>query len=80
MTVSGISGSFFFQTLIENINNNLKIIYDNTFHDRYFILDKEIIYHCGTSINHAGSKTFSINKLEDHLVKENLINKINQIN
>jgi len=26
MTVSGISGSFFFQTLIENINNNLKII------------------------------------------------------
>ena len=43
--------------------DNLTIIYDNTFHDRYFILDKDIIYHCGASINHAGSKTFSINLL-----------------
>ena len=59
--------------------NNLKIIYNDTFHDRYFILDKNIVYHCGTSINHAGSKTFSINKLEDNLVKETLINKINII-
>lgn len=59
--------------------NNLKIIYDDTFHDRYFILDKNIIYHSGTSINHAGNKTFSINKLEDNMVKEALINKINNL-
>ena len=25
--------------------NNLTVIYDNTFHDRYFILDKKIVYH-----------------------------------
>ena len=56
--------------------HNLKITYDDTFHDRYFILDKEIIYHCGASINHAGSKTFSINMLEDDLVKEALLEKI----
>ena len=48
--------------------NNLNIIYDDTFHDRYFIIDKSIVYHLGTSINHIGSKTFSINKLEDELV------------
>jgi len=59
--------------------NNLTIIYDNTFHDRYFILDKDIIYHCGTSINHAGSRTFSINKLEDEIVKKALINRISQM-
>ncbi len=59
--------------------NNLKIIYNDTFHDRYFILDKKIVYHSGTSINHAGSKTFSLNKLEDNLVKETLINKIYNI-
>ena len=57
--------------------SNLKIIYDNTYHDRYFILDKEIVYHCGTSINNAGSKTFSINKLADEIVIENLIKNIN---
>ena len=59
--------------------HNLNIIYNDTFHDRYFIIDKEIIYHLGTSINHAGSKTFSVNILEDELVKETLLNKIEEI-
>ena len=56
--------------------HNLKIIYNNNYHDRYFIIDRNIIYHCGTSINHAGSKTFSINILEDKVVKDNLIDNI----
>ncbi|MBQ2872434.1 MAG: ORF6N domain-containing protein [Bacilli bacterium] len=56
--------------------NNLKIIYNNTFHDRYLILDNKIIYHMGSSINYAGSKTFSINKLEDKIVIISLINEI----
>ena len=55
---------------------NLKLIYDNTFHDRYFILDKTIVYHSGTSINNAGSKTFSINRLEDEFLIKKLIEKI----
>ena len=59
--------------------DNLKVIYNNTFHDRYFILDSSIIYHCGTSINNAGSKTFSINVLEDTIVKTNLIKSIRKI-
>ena len=53
--------------------NNLKVIYDDTFHDRYFILDKEVIYHCGASINGIGKKTFSINKIEDDIIKETLL-------
>ncbi len=52
---------------------NLKVIYNNDFHDRYIILDEKEIYHCGTSLNYAGSKTFSINKLEDKIVKNSLI-------
>ena len=38
--------------------NNLTVQYDNTFHDRYFILDDSIVYHCGASINRIGYKTF----------------------
>ena len=38
--------------------NNLTVKYDNTFHDRYFILDDSIVYHCGASINRIGYKTF----------------------
>lgn len=61
---------------------NFKIILitrNNTFHDRYFILDKDIIYHCGASINHAGSRTFSINKLEDMVIIESLLERISEI-
>ena len=59
--------------------NNLKVIFNDTFHDRYFIIDKNVIYHSGTSINHAGSRTFSINILEDEIVKNTLIKKIDSI-
>ena len=38
--------------------NNLELIFTDDFHDRYFILDKEIVYHCGTSINKIGNKKF----------------------
>ena len=57
--------------------HNLKIIYNETFHDRYIIIDNNIIYHCGASINYAGSRTFSINILEDNIVKHDLIININ---
>ena len=57
--------------------NNLKIIYNNTFHDRYFILDKEVLYHCGTSINRIGYKTFSITKVNDKDLLYLLIKKLN---
>lgn len=59
--------------------NNLEIIYDNSFHDRYFVIDKSRVYHCGASINHAGSKTFSINIIEDDFMKYSLIDKVNRL-
>ena len=55
---------------------NLKLIYDDSFHDRYFILDRDKVYHFGTSINNAGNRTFSINILIDNVVKNNLISYI----
>ena len=58
---------------------NLKVIFDNTFHDRYFILDKKKIYHCGASINRIGYKTFSINKIVDEDGYKSLLEKINSI-
>lgn len=53
--------------------NNLKIIYNNSFHDRYIILDNSILYHCGASINYLGHKIFGINKIEDDIMKNKLI-------
>ena len=59
--------------------HNLKVIYDNTFHDRYFLIDKKQVYHCGTSINRIGYKTFSINLISDEEICNSLISKINKI-
>ena len=59
--------------------HNLKVIYNNTFHDRYFIIDKREVYHCGTSINRIGYKTFSINLISDEEVCNSFINKMNKI-
>ena len=59
--------------------HNLKVIYNNTFHDRYFIIDKTQVYHCGTSINRIGYKTFSINLISDEEVCNALISKVNKI-
>jgi hypothetical protein len=56
--------------------NNLKIKYDNTFHDRYLIIDKSELYHLGTSLNHIGEKTFSINKIEDDIILKALLEKL----
>ena len=59
--------------------NNLKVIYNNTFHDRYFILDNKYLYHCGASINRIGYKTFSITLVGDSDICNSLINKVNEI-
>ena len=56
--------------------DNLKIKYDDTLHDRYIIVDKEIFYHLGASVNHVGSRTFSINILEDDCMKKFLLAKL----
>ena len=56
--------------------HNLKVVYDNTFHDRYFILDKSVVYHCGTSINRIGYKTFSINIINDNEICNLFINRV----
>lgn len=58
---------------------NLKVIYNNTFHDRYFILDNENIYHCGASVNKIGYKTFSITLINDNFIIETLLNRVCQI-
>ncbi len=59
--------------------HNLKVVFNNNFHDRYFILDNNIVYHCGASINRIGYKTFSINLINDKDLSLSLISKINSI-
>ena len=58
---------------------NLKVIYNNTFHDRYFVIDEKLFYHCGASVNRIGYKTFSITLIGDDDVCRILMNRINSV-
>ena len=60
-------------------NDKLKVFKNDKFHDRYIILDRNIVYHLGTSINHLGKRVFSITLLEDKIVKGSLLKCINNI-
>ena len=59
--------------------HNLKVIFNNTFHDRYFIIDEKDVYHCGASINRIGYKTFSVTMINDKDVSNLLIKKVDKI-
>ncbi len=57
--------------------SNIKLIINNTIHDRFIIIDRSILYHCGASFKDLGNKCFSINRIieEDNL--HSLLFKIN---
>ena len=59
--------------------HNLRVIYNEGFHDRYFLIDNSDVYHCGASINRIGYKTFSITKIGDKEVCKLLFDKANKI-
>lgn len=59
--------------------SNLNVIYDKSFHDRFFIIDLTHIYHCGASIKDLGNKIFAINKFYDESVNDILIQKVNSV-
>ncbi|HHT95586.1 MAG TPA: ORF6N domain-containing protein [Clostridia bacterium] len=46
------------------------------FHDRFLIIDDLEVYHIGASIKDAGKKSFGISKIEDEVLKDNLIKKV----
>ena len=56
--------------------SNLSVIHNDNYHDRFFIIDKKKVYHCGTSINYAGNRTFAINVIEEKVLKEKIIESV----
>ena len=57
--------------------SNISTFIHNEFHDRFIILDKNILYHCGSSFKDLGIKCFAINRIESSEILNNLLDKIN---
>ena len=60
----------------ESQYSNVTFINNNTFHDRFIIIDRKELYNSGASFKDLGKKCFSLNKIEDIEYLENILIKI----
>jgi len=58
---------------------NISFINNNSFHDRFIIIDKQILYHCGSSFKDLGKKCFAINRIEDKTIINIIIDNLENI-
>ena len=62
--------------LIKKYNSqysNIKFINNNSFHDRFIIIDNKLLYHCGSSFNDLGKKCFAISIIEDNIIINDIL-------
>ena len=56
--------------------NNVLFIKNDSYHDRFIILDRKMVFHSGASFKDLGKKCFAINEIENKKEKEKLINDV----
>ena len=56
--------------------SNIDLVINNKIHDRFIIIDKKILYHCGASFKDLGNKCFAITKIDDENILTNLLKKL----
>ena len=65
-------------TSFSNEYGSLAISINDSYHDRYLIIDNLIFYHLGASINYLGKKFSQIDKIEDEDIKQLLRKRIDE--
>lgn len=58
---------------------NIYIVISNEFHDRFIIIDNNVLYHCGASFKDLGNKCFALNKIDSTEILASLLEKINRL-
>ena len=56
--------------------DNVELMFNNKFHDRFIIIDKKNIYYCGSSFKDLGKKCYAINKIESIMILNDVLNEI----
>ena len=56
--------------------NNIKFINNDSYHDRFIIIDRKIVFHSGASFKDLGKKCFGINEIENTIEVEKLVNEV----
>ena len=52
---------------------------DSRYHDRYLIIDDEIFYHIGASLNYMGKRVTQVTIVEDDGIKDLIRNRIKEV-
>ena len=60
----------------ESQYSNVTFMNNNTFHDRFVIIDRKELYNSGASFKDLENKCFALNKIEDKKILNNIIRKI----
>ncbi len=63
----------------ENQYSNVTFIKNDSFHDRFIIIDRAILYTCGASFKDLGKKCFSINRFDDIEYLDKILNMIKNV-
>lgn len=66
--------------LIKKYNSqyhNITTLTSNAFHDRFIIIDKKLLFNCGSSFKDLGKKCFAINLIEDKTILTNILKHLN---
>ena len=56
--------------------NNVLFIKNDSYHDRFIIIDRKMVFHSGASFKDLGKKCFAINEIENKIENDKLINDI----
>lgn len=56
--------------------NNVSFINNNSYHDRFIIVDRKRVFHCGASFKDLGNKCFAINEIENKTETEKLVKEV----
>ncbi|MBO6145490.1 MAG: ORF6N domain-containing protein [Bacilli bacterium] len=56
--------------------NNVTFIKNDSFHDRFIIIDRKRLFVCGSSLKDIGKKCFAINEMQNFKYIELLLNEI----
>ena len=56
--------------------SNIDLVINNKIHDRFIIIDKKVLYHCGASFKDLGKKCFAISKIDNENILTNLLKNL----
>ena len=56
--------------------NNVTLIHNDSYHDRFIIIDNKTLYHSGSSFKDLGTKCFCISKIENQELIKDMLSSI----